>query len=1166
MKKGIAILLICVLTVSLLPLAGSAEAAGTPAQEQLLSDFYQKNPNMQHPRIMADGSRFAQIKAQVASDPLMMAWYADLKQSGDAMLDAPVSQYPVLTGGADMVWLARTIKSRIETLGFLYRISGETQYAERAWKEMEAVAAFPDWNHKHFLDASEITAGFGIGYDWLYDYLSDAQKEVVKQAIITFGLEKALEYYNNPDMDGQWVDKASNWNVVCTGSMGIGALAILDEEPELCSDIIIRGFDSVKPALAMFAPDGNWEEGYTYWQYTMKYFVEYMAALHTAVGTTYGFEDVEGIRNAGYVPMYSFGAKQHFNYHDSNDPPSAPGMFWLSDKYEVKEMTAFRVSQMEILDIDPVVYDLLWYNPALNDMSAKAPLDGYFRGVETASFRDVWYSGEANYLGFHAGGNNVGHSHLDAGTFVLDSQGERFIRDLGADDYLLENYLNNPHGLQYYRRRAEGHNVLVVNPDANPDQMLNATPVITNFESAPEGGFAIADVTSAYPLVTKSARRGVWLTDNRQRMVVQDEAVFQDGAEVWWFAHTDAAVTVSADGKSATMEKNGKRLWVGITSDTDCKFTVMDAKPLPTSPNPEQNQNGGIRKLAIHMENVTQVRLTVEFAPLAAGETQPGSTMPVKALSDWKLDAANMPKLTELSVNHTPVPLVEGQCNYTAALFPAENDAPIIDAKGEGDITVAVPERHASVKTAKLMLRKQVSGQTYVKTYTVSPPVQYTMLVDNDFDRGVQPNNGTNFGGGLLSQYLLYPEGGSIYEQPAEGADSAGDSLVLESSRSDTGQYPKIHHDFVNMNGRVYGQAPSAAVTPRLIFEVNIKTEETNIQRGLFSVKDNLGNSFMLAMIDTDGVFKRGNSNFSVIPGSEMLACQPGKWYHIMAVLDLEHKTYDFYIDGVRQFAGQAITGMAGDQIQYFRLEHVDRFRTSGQTHSTGGKTYIDDLKVYALEQQPVDLQAYASLDTEKQQVVLTWNAPLQKETVTADNLTLTSGGRQVPFRVAAAGARHTVLALEGSADTGPELSVTQGVKDAWGGTLANAQVPIAKVDSSVCGAISRYAVDGTTVTGTGQLQAGDILTVESMVSNPSGSGQEIWLIVGTYKNGRLLDVMIEKYPCTGSELQKSFTEELSLPPGFSPVCSIKGFLWLGGSMCPIAVKHVLPASQSDVQ
>lgn len=1165
MKRMVAILLTFVLAVLALPLQGAAQAFETPGKGQVLTDLYHKNPNMQHPRIIADGNKFNQIKTQVASDPLMMEWYEDLKRSGDGMLDDPVSQYPVLTGGADMVWLARTIKSRIETLGFLYRISGEPQYAERAWEEMAAVAAFPDWNHKHFLDAAEITAGFGIGYDWLYDYLSDAQKDIVKQAMIEFGLEKAMEYYENPDMDGQWVDKASNWNVVCTGSMGIAALAILDEEPQLCSEIIVRGFDSVKPALAMFAPDGNWEEGYTYWQYTMKYFVEYMAALNTAVGTTYGFEDVEGIRNAGYVPMYSFGAKQHFNYHDSNDPPSAPGMFWLSEKFGVKEMTAFRVSQMEILDIDPVVYDLLWYNPALNDPTAKAPLDGYFRGVETASFRDVWYSGEANYLGFHAGDNNVGHSHLDAGTFVLDSQGERFIRDLGADDYLLENYLGNPQGLQYYRRRAEGHNVLVVNPDANPDQMLNATPVITNFESAPEGGFAIADVTSACPLATESAKRGVWLTGNRQRMVVQDEAAFQTGVEVWWFAHTDASVEISADGKSAILTKNGKRLWAGITSDTGCVFTVMDAKPLPTSPNPEQNQNGGIRKLAIHMEDVTQVQLTVEFAPLAAGETQPGYTTPVKPLSDWNLDDANMPKLTELSVNHTPVPLVEGQYNYTATLFPEENSAPIIDAKGEGDITVAAPERYASVKTAKLILRKTVSGQTYVKTYTVSPPEQDNVLVDNDFDRGVQPNNGTNFGGGLLSQYSLYPEGGSAYEQQSDGADSAGNCLVLESSISDTGQYPKIHHDFVNMNGKVYGQAPSAAVTPRLVLEANIKIGETNIQRGLFSMKDNLGNSFMLAMIDTDGVMKRGNSNFTVIAGSDMVTCQPGKWYHIMAVLDLQNRTYDFYIDGKQQFANQAIAGMAGSQILYFRMEHVDRFRTPGQTQSAGGKTYIDDIKVYAFG-QPAGLQAYASLDAANRRLLLTFSNPLNKETVLADRILINSGGQQVPFRIEGIGARHVVLALDDAAGGDMEISLSQDIKDAWGGSLSKGRVNAPCAGDSVGGAVGGYTVDGMDITGAEQLKAGDVLSVDATVSNQSGNSQEFWLMVGIYAGSRLLDLEMAKFHLSGSEIQKTVTAELTLPPGFSPGNSIIGFLWSGSSLCPVGLKKELPAFQPDVQ
>jgi len=41
---------------------------------------------------------------------------------------------------------------------------------------MLAAAQFPDWFPKHFLDTAEMTAALGVGYDWLFDFLSAEER------------------------------------------------------------------------------------------------------------------------------------------------------------------------------------------------------------------------------------------------------------------------------------------------------------------------------------------------------------------------------------------------------------------------------------------------------------------------------------------------------------------------------------------------------------------------------------------------------------------------------------------------------------------------------------------------------------------------------------------------------------------------------------------------------------------------------------------------------------------------------------------------------------------------------------------------------------------------------------------------------------------------------
>ena len=94
----------------------------------------------------------------------------------------------------------------------------------------------------------------------------------------------------------------------------------------------------------------------------------------------------------------------------------------------------------------------------------------------------------------------------------------------------------------------------------------------------------------------------------------QDKIILKKPAEMYWFAHTDAQITVSDDKKKAVLTKNGKKLLATIVSGDGAEFTVMDAKPLPASPVIEgQNPNDGITKLTIHINTCTSTEICVTF-------------------------------------------------------------------------------------------------------------------------------------------------------------------------------------------------------------------------------------------------------------------------------------------------------------------------------------------------------------------------------------------------------------------------------------------------------------------------------------------------------------------------------------------------------------------------
>ena len=167
----------------------------------------------------------------------------------------------------------------------------------------------------------------------------------------------------------------------------------------------------------------------------------------------------------------------------------------------------------------------------------------------------------------------------------------------------------------FYRVRAEGHNVPVLNPGRGPDQNPRAVAKIVTFESTPQRAMAAVDLSQAYQAAANRVIRTFTLED-RKRLVVTDEISARQPAELWWFLHTEARVSLSNQDRTARLTRNGKTFTVQLQGPTGAAFEVMDCKPLPSSPNPEpQTSNAGRRKLAVHLQGVETIRVQVTMAP-----------------------------------------------------------------------------------------------------------------------------------------------------------------------------------------------------------------------------------------------------------------------------------------------------------------------------------------------------------------------------------------------------------------------------------------------------------------------------------------------------------------------------------------------------------------------
>jgi len=536
-----------------------------------------------HPRLIITRDELERVKRAIEENEMARRYFERIKRQADKILSEPPVRYEI-PDGLRLLGVSRRCLNRIYHLATMFRLSGDRRYRDRAVKELEAAASFPDWNPRHFLDTAEMTHAFAIGYDWLYDSLSDEERRMIREAIIEKGIDPALRVY---ERGGWWAKCNHNWNQVCNGGIAIGALAIADEIPDLADKVLRHALESIKIPMRMFNPDGGWAEGPGYWNYATSYNVYLLAALETALGTDFGLSDMPGFSETGYFCIYMTGPLwRTFNYADSGDgAPHASQMFWLARRFD-KPVYAWYQRHMASRHTHPL--DLLWFDsrsksPSEEDLS----LDRWFHNVNVVFLRSRWEDERAIFIGFKGGDNKANHSHLDLGSFVLDADGYRWAVDLGADNYNIPGYFGGQRW-SYYRLRTEGHNTITLNGE-NQDPRAGAP--IVDFKSTPDLASATADLSAAYGDLAEKVLRTVSLVERRY-VLIRDEIEAKEPVEVAWNMHTPASVRIG--GLKTVLSQNGSTLLLEVLEPKDAIVESYEV-----SVPPPQRPIKGIRRIVV---------------------------------------------------------------------------------------------------------------------------------------------------------------------------------------------------------------------------------------------------------------------------------------------------------------------------------------------------------------------------------------------------------------------------------------------------------------------------------------------------------------------------------------------------------------------------------------
>lgn len=572
----------------------------TPDDTTPLPPMRENNTN--HGRLMLSQADFDRLKDLTQRDATARRWFELIRQRSEKALTSATPKEPA---SAEMLKVSRQMLSQLPTLSAMYRLTGDKRFADRAIADMLNVSSFHDWAPDDFLATGEMTNAVSIGYDWCYDAMSTQQRKTIASAIIRKGLQAGLSSYESGD---GWTAAKHNWNLVCNGGLIVGALATADEDPRTSKRVLSNARKSIQSGLSVFAPDGAWDEGVTYWNYATRYLAFAMAALQSETGDDWGMSRAPGLSNSGYFRMYAVGPTGlPFNFADSEAEIGNSAQLMLFSK--IFRNPAFAAYETRSVGEAPGIFDLLWYEPTDDAVLDRTPLKASFGGLDLVSMRGTWTDPNATWVAMKGGSNQSHHGHLDLGTFVLDAMGERWVTALGADNYNLPEYFGAKRWT-YYRCATKGQNVFTVE-SRNQDPSAEARLVGETKDNRQPA--AVLDLTQAYEKYAGRVRRGISMIDRRQ-VQLQDEIELSQTSEIVWAFHTPAEA--SAHGDTLTLRQNGKTMTVTLQSPQNARWEVQ-----PVRLNAPQKPAEGISKVIIRITGARgRVRITTLFTP---GETPP---------------------------------------------------------------------------------------------------------------------------------------------------------------------------------------------------------------------------------------------------------------------------------------------------------------------------------------------------------------------------------------------------------------------------------------------------------------------------------------------------------------------------------------------------------------
>lgn len=438
----------------------------------------------------------------------------------------------------------------------------DAEFAAWAKRRTDALLAIENWLYpahrelcKHTCQVmTNIGSWIARAHDMLAPFYSAEETqhvaEGVRQRLILPFLESVrgrVEWWTP-------VEHESNWKIMCYGETGLVVCEFVEEIPE-AREVLVHAAQGVLELLDRVPSEGDWPEGFSYWIGTLNMGMQYATALRRLTDGAVNLYEHPAFRVTGdYTMMLATPGRSVFNFNDNRacvQPMQSEGLARLAAEMD-------REDWMHVARMFPAnTLEYLAYAPGSAPSREPQRTTALFPSSGVATMRSGW--GERDtFVGVKCSASAVPHSHLDAGTFVIESGGQWLVKDEGYWRYghLLGFFDNQRYRWNWDGLATVGHNTLLI--DGQGQRYGQDCPgCIRSLESGEGWDCVIADAAKTYPdLLRKFVRTVLFLTPDT--IVIRDVVECEGERHAEWLLHY--AGSIRSEGLVSVIENNGVAL------------------------------------------------------------------------------------------------------------------------------------------------------------------------------------------------------------------------------------------------------------------------------------------------------------------------------------------------------------------------------------------------------------------------------------------------------------------------------------------------------------------------------------------------------------------------------------------------------------------------------